>query len=115
MNYFQLPSEDHMFSVSVTDVSCVKLFPQVLFFHLSAPGQSIQQRLIKRCQQTTQVNVAVCCLYFTGYVFTPFTLPLFFLNCLFNPVPVRDDGNMPDIPSHPCEPKGNNLEWLKNL
>ncbi|CAF97893.1 unnamed protein product, partial [Tetraodon nigroviridis] len=31
------------------------------------------------------------------------------------PVPVRDDGNMPDVPSHPSEPKGNNLEWLKNL
>ncbi|XP_068616137.1 NADH dehydrogenase [ubiquinone] 1 alpha subcomplex subunit 3 [Brachionichthys hirsutus] len=31
------------------------------------------------------------------------------------PVPVRDDGNMPDVPAHPCEPKGQNLEWLKNL
>ncbi|XP_033837073.1 NADH dehydrogenase [ubiquinone] 1 alpha subcomplex subunit 3 [Periophthalmus magnuspinnatus] len=31
------------------------------------------------------------------------------------PVPVRDDGNMPDIPAHPMEPKGNNLEWLKNF
>ena len=32
-----------------------------------------------------------------------------------NAVPVRDDGDMPDVPAHPCEPKGNNLEWLKNL
>ncbi|XP_006000683.1 NADH dehydrogenase [ubiquinone] 1 alpha subcomplex subunit 3 [Latimeria chalumnae] len=31
------------------------------------------------------------------------------------PVPVRDDGNMPDVPSHPCEKKGPNLEWLKNF
>ncbi|XP_056267230.1 NADH dehydrogenase [ubiquinone] 1 alpha subcomplex subunit 3 [Pseudoliparis swirei] len=31
------------------------------------------------------------------------------------PVPVRDDGNMPDIPAHPSEPKGKNLDWLKNL
>uniref|UniRef100_A0A3Q4BMF3 NADH dehydrogenase [ubiquinone] 1 alpha subcomplex subunit 3 n=1 Tax=Mola mola TaxID=94237 RepID=A0A3Q4BMF3_MOLML len=31
------------------------------------------------------------------------------------PVPVRDDGSMPDVPAHPCDPKGNNLEWLKNL
>ncbi|XP_055359331.1 NADH dehydrogenase [ubiquinone] 1 alpha subcomplex subunit 3 isoform X3 [Betta splendens] len=31
------------------------------------------------------------------------------------PVPVRDDGNMPDVPAHPREPKGNNLEWLKKL
>uniref|UniRef100_A0A0F6MX35 NADH dehydrogenase [ubiquinone] 1 alpha subcomplex subunit 3 n=1 Tax=Sparus aurata TaxID=8175 RepID=A0A0F6MX35_SPAAU len=32
---------------------------------------------------------------------TPFTYP----------VPVRDDGNMPDVPAHPREPQGNNLEW----
>ncbi|XP_044303766.1 NADH dehydrogenase [ubiquinone] 1 alpha subcomplex subunit 3 isoform X2 [Varanus komodoensis] len=31
------------------------------------------------------------------------------------PVPVRDDGNMPDIPSHPCDKEGPSLEWLKNL
>uniref|UniRef100_A0A087XS34 NADH dehydrogenase [ubiquinone] 1 alpha subcomplex subunit 3 n=1 Tax=Poecilia formosa TaxID=48698 RepID=A0A087XS34_POEFO len=31
------------------------------------------------------------------------------------PVPVRDDGNMPDVPSHPCEAKGRSLEWLKKL
>lgn len=30
-------------------------------------------------------------------------------------VPVRDDGNMPDVPAHPCEPQGENLEWLKKL
>uniref|UniRef100_A0A8C2QGI1 NADH dehydrogenase [ubiquinone] 1 alpha subcomplex subunit 3 n=1 Tax=Cricetulus griseus TaxID=10029 RepID=A0A8C2QGI1_CRIGR len=30
-------------------------------------------------------------------------------------VPVRDDGNMPDIPTHPQDPKGPSLEWLKNL
>ncbi|EDL84939.1 rCG56815, isoform CRA_b [Rattus norvegicus] len=31
------------------------------------------------------------------------------------PVPVRDNGNMPDVPSHPQEPLGPSLEWLKNL
>uniref|UniRef100_A0A7J7QS53 NADH dehydrogenase [ubiquinone] 1 alpha subcomplex subunit 3 n=2 Tax=Pipistrellus kuhlii TaxID=59472 RepID=A0A7J7QS53_PIPKU len=31
------------------------------------------------------------------------------------PVPVRDDGNMPDVPSHPQDPQGHSLEWLKNL
>ncbi|XP_036395608.1 NADH dehydrogenase [ubiquinone] 1 alpha subcomplex subunit 3 [Megalops cyprinoides] len=31
------------------------------------------------------------------------------------PVPVRDDGNMPDVPSHPCDPQGRSLEWLKNF
>uniref|UniRef100_A0A671RC17 NADH dehydrogenase [ubiquinone] 1 alpha subcomplex subunit 3 n=1 Tax=Sinocyclocheilus anshuiensis TaxID=1608454 RepID=A0A671RC17_9TELE len=31
------------------------------------------------------------------------------------PVPVRDDGNMPDVPAHPSDPQGKNLDWLKNL
>ncbi|KAJ8287869.1 hypothetical protein COCON_G00005280 [Conger conger] len=31
------------------------------------------------------------------------------------PVPVRDDGNMPDVPSHPSDPQGNQLEWLKTF
>ncbi|XP_068098310.1 NADH dehydrogenase [ubiquinone] 1 alpha subcomplex subunit 3, partial [Hyperolius riggenbachi] len=31
------------------------------------------------------------------------------------PVPVRDDGNMPDVPSHPLEKVGPNLDWLKNF
>ncbi|XP_062848670.1 NADH dehydrogenase [ubiquinone] 1 alpha subcomplex subunit 3 [Trichomycterus rosablanca] len=31
------------------------------------------------------------------------------------PVPVRDNGNMPDVPAHPSDPQGPNLEWLKKL
>ncbi|KAJ8392813.1 hypothetical protein AAFF_G00070170 [Aldrovandia affinis] len=31
------------------------------------------------------------------------------------PVPIRDNGNMPDVPSHPTDPKGRNLEWMKSL
>ncbi|XP_036604264.1 NADH dehydrogenase [ubiquinone] 1 alpha subcomplex subunit 3-like [Trichosurus vulpecula] len=31
------------------------------------------------------------------------------------PVPIRDDGNMPDIPSHPQDPQGPSLQRLKNL
>ncbi|XP_029440633.1 NADH dehydrogenase [ubiquinone] 1 alpha subcomplex subunit 3 [Rhinatrema bivittatum] len=31
------------------------------------------------------------------------------------PVPLRDDGNMPDIPSHPTDKLGPSLEWLKKL
>ncbi|XP_005534535.1 PREDICTED: NADH dehydrogenase [ubiquinone] 1 alpha subcomplex subunit 3 [Pseudopodoces humilis] len=31
------------------------------------------------------------------------------------PVPVRDDGNLPDVPSHPCDKEGPNLQWLKDL
>ncbi|XP_068855031.1 NADH dehydrogenase [ubiquinone] 1 alpha subcomplex subunit 3 [Aphelocoma coerulescens] len=31
------------------------------------------------------------------------------------PVPVRDDGSAPEVPSHPCDPEGPNLRWLKDL
>ncbi|XP_044776123.1 NADH dehydrogenase [ubiquinone] 1 alpha subcomplex subunit 3-like [Neomonachus schauinslandi] len=31
------------------------------------------------------------------------------------PVPLQDDGNMPDMPSHLQDPQGPSLEWLKNL
>ncbi|XP_072105393.1 NADH dehydrogenase [ubiquinone] 1 alpha subcomplex subunit 3 [Mobula birostris] len=31
------------------------------------------------------------------------------------PVPVRDDGSMPNIPSHPSEKIGPSLEWMKKL
>ncbi|XP_023441374.1 NADH dehydrogenase [ubiquinone] 1 alpha subcomplex subunit 3-like [Dasypus novemcinctus] len=31
------------------------------------------------------------------------------------PVPVRDDGSMLDMPSHPQDPQGRSLERLRNL
>ncbi|XP_067170468.1 NADH dehydrogenase [ubiquinone] 1 alpha subcomplex subunit 3 [Apteryx mantelli] len=31
------------------------------------------------------------------------------------PVPLRDDGNLPDVPAHPCDKEGPSLEWLKKL
>ncbi|XP_040852327.1 NADH dehydrogenase [ubiquinone] 1 alpha subcomplex subunit 3 isoform X1 [Ochotona curzoniae] len=31
------------------------------------------------------------------------------------PVPLRDNGNLPDVPSHPQDPQGPSLEWLKKL
>ncbi|XP_069039000.1 NADH dehydrogenase [ubiquinone] 1 alpha subcomplex subunit 3 [Lepisosteus oculatus] len=31
------------------------------------------------------------------------------------PVPLRDDGNMPEVPSHPCDPQGPTLDWMKKL
>ncbi|XP_053546691.1 NADH dehydrogenase [ubiquinone] 1 alpha subcomplex subunit 3 [Bombina bombina] len=31
------------------------------------------------------------------------------------PVPVRDDGNMPEVPGHPSDNIGPNLDWLKKL
>nr|XP_015194958.1 PREDICTED: NADH dehydrogenase [ubiquinone] 1 alpha subcomplex subunit 3 [Lepisosteus oculatus] len=30
-------------------------------------------------------------------------------------VPLRDDGNMPEVPSHPCDPQGPTLDWMKKL
>ncbi|KAK7147890.1 hypothetical protein R3I94_010423 [Phoxinus phoxinus] len=51
-------------------------------------------------------------------VVSPFTKYSAMLNKAvpFNyPVPVRDDGNMPEVPAHPCDPLGENLEWLKKL
>ncbi|XP_037676362.1 NADH dehydrogenase [ubiquinone] 1 alpha subcomplex subunit 3-like [Choloepus didactylus] len=32
-----------------------------------------------------------------------------------NPVPIPDDGNMPNLPNHPEDPQDPSLEWLKNL
>ncbi|XP_045304180.1 NADH dehydrogenase [ubiquinone] 1 alpha subcomplex subunit 3-like [Leopardus geoffroyi] len=31
------------------------------------------------------------------------------------PVPLQDDGNMPDVPSQSQDPKVPSLEWLKKL
>ncbi|XP_016072720.1 PREDICTED: NADH dehydrogenase [ubiquinone] 1 alpha subcomplex subunit 3 [Miniopterus natalensis] len=50
--------------------------------------------------------------------FSPYTKYAVMINQVtpYNyPVPVRDDGNMPDVPSHPQDPQGRNLEWLKKL
>ncbi|XP_062321911.1 NADH dehydrogenase [ubiquinone] 1 alpha subcomplex subunit 3 [Osmerus eperlanus] len=51
-------------------------------------------------------------------IISPFTKYSAMLNSAvpFNyPVPVRDDGNMPDVPNHPSEAKGPNLDWIKKL
>ncbi|XP_066569045.1 NADH dehydrogenase [ubiquinone] 1 alpha subcomplex subunit 3 [Amia ocellicauda] len=31
------------------------------------------------------------------------------------PVPLRDDGRLPDVPSHPCDPQGPSLDWMKKM
>nr|XP_034792747.1 NADH dehydrogenase [ubiquinone] 1 alpha subcomplex subunit 3-like [Pan paniscus] len=31
------------------------------------------------------------------------------------PVPVRNDGNMTNVPGHPQDPQSSSLEWLKKL
>ncbi|XP_004414241.1 PREDICTED: NADH dehydrogenase [ubiquinone] 1 alpha subcomplex subunit 3-like [Odobenus rosmarus divergens] len=50
------------------------------------------------------------------------TLSPFKYACMINqatpynyPVPLRDDGNMPGVPSHAQDPQGPSLEWLRKL
>ncbi|KAK6468683.1 NADH dehydrogenase [Huso huso] len=31
------------------------------------------------------------------------------------PVPVRDNGALPNVPKHPCDPEGPSLDWLKMM
>ncbi|XP_076826658.1 NADH dehydrogenase [ubiquinone] 1 alpha subcomplex subunit 3 [Brachyhypopomus gauderio] len=55
-------------------------------------------------------------------VFLPLVSPYTKLTTMMNqsmpyvyPVPVRDDGNMPDTPAHPCDPQGQKFDWHKKL
>ncbi|XP_069393685.1 NADH dehydrogenase [ubiquinone] 1 alpha subcomplex subunit 3 [Paralichthys olivaceus] len=76
---------------------------------------------LKNAWNKEPVILASCAIGALGVV-VPFISPITKYTGMINsavpynyPVPVRDDGNMPDVPAHPCEPKGNNLEWLKKL
>ncbi|XP_030606809.1 NADH dehydrogenase [ubiquinone] 1 alpha subcomplex subunit 3 [Archocentrus centrarchus] len=67
------------------------------------------------------VIVVSCGIALLGAII-PFISPLTKYTTMMNaavpytyPVPVRDDGNMPDIPAHPCDPQGRNLDWIKKL
>ncbi|XP_044844950.1 NADH dehydrogenase [ubiquinone] 1 alpha subcomplex subunit 3 [Mauremys mutica] len=64
------------------------------------------------------VSVAISILAVVAPLLSPYTKYSSMINQAtpyVYPVPVRDDGNMPDIPSHPCDKEGPNLDWLKNL
>ncbi|CAB1448852.1 unnamed protein product [Pleuronectes platessa] len=76
---------------------------------------------LKNAWNKEPVIMASCAIAVVG-VALPFISPFTKYSAMINsavpynyPVPVRDDGDMPDVPAHPCEPKGNNLQWLKNL
>ncbi|XP_071768882.1 NADH dehydrogenase [ubiquinone] 1 alpha subcomplex subunit 3 [Centroberyx gerrardi] len=76
---------------------------------------------LKNAWNKEPVILASCALGLLGAVL-PFVSPLSKYSGMINeavpynyPVPVRDDGNMPDVPAHPTEAKGPNLEWLKKL
>ncbi|XP_076010847.1 NADH dehydrogenase [ubiquinone] 1 alpha subcomplex subunit 3 [Genypterus blacodes] len=67
------------------------------------------------------VIVAACVVGLAGAII-PFISPMTKYSGMINaatpyvyPVPLRDDGNLPDVPAHPSEAKGQNLEWLKKL
>ncbi|XP_067402561.1 NADH dehydrogenase [ubiquinone] 1 alpha subcomplex subunit 3 [Emydura macquarii macquarii] len=69
-----------------------------------------------------QPVIAVSCAIAVLAVVSPMVSPYTKYSGMINratpyvyPVPVRDNGNMPDIPSHPCDEEGPSLEWLKNL
>nr|AAH78251.1 Zgc:100908 [Danio rerio] len=66
--------------------------------------------------------IAVSCVIGVAACIVPFVSPYTKYTAMMNkavpynyPVPVRDNGNMPDVPAHPSDPQGSNLEWLKNL
>uniref|UniRef100_UPI001ED84BD3 NADH dehydrogenase [ubiquinone] 1 alpha subcomplex subunit 3 n=1 Tax=Scatophagus argus TaxID=75038 RepID=UPI001ED84BD3 len=76
---------------------------------------------LKNAWNKEPVIVVSCAFGLLGSII-PFVSPITKYSAMMNsavpynyPVPVRDDGNMPDVPAHPREPKGNNLEWFKNL
>uniref|UniRef100_A0A8C5FND1 NADH dehydrogenase [ubiquinone] 1 alpha subcomplex subunit 3 n=1 Tax=Gadus morhua TaxID=8049 RepID=A0A8C5FND1_GADMO len=76
---------------------------------------------LKNAWNKEPVIVVSCGLGILG-VILPFVSPLTKYSAMMNqavpfnyPVPVRDDGNMPDVPAHPSDKEGPNLEWLKKL
>ncbi|XP_045717483.1 NADH dehydrogenase [ubiquinone] 1 alpha subcomplex subunit 3-like [Phyllostomus hastatus] len=48
-------------------------------------------------------------------IFSPYAIMINEATPYSYPVPVRDAGNMHDVPSHPQDPQGPSLEWLKKL
>ncbi|XP_061443995.1 NADH dehydrogenase [ubiquinone] 1 alpha subcomplex subunit 3 [Rhineura floridana] len=76
---------------------------------------------LKNAWANEPVIVLSLAIGFTAMV-GPFISPLTKYTTMINqavpyvyPVPVRDDGNMPDVPSHPCDKEGPSLEWLKKF
>ncbi|XP_061771246.1 NADH dehydrogenase [ubiquinone] 1 alpha subcomplex subunit 3 [Nerophis ophidion] len=76
---------------------------------------------LKNAWNKEPVIFAACAIGLTGIIL-PFISPTTKYSAMMNaavpynyPVPVRDDGNMPDVPAHPCDPQGPSLEWLINL
>ncbi|XP_073427167.1 NADH dehydrogenase [ubiquinone] 1 alpha subcomplex subunit 3 isoform X1 [Dendrobates tinctorius] len=91
-------------------------FPSVVHDQDPRVGAFLKNAWNKEPVVTVSVGIGILA------AITPFVSPYTKYASMYNravpysyPVPVRDDGNMPDIPSHPCDKVGPNLDWLKNL
>ncbi|CAJ1062382.1 NADH dehydrogenase 1 alpha subcomplex subunit 3 [Notolabrus celidotus] [Xyrichtys novacula] len=76
---------------------------------------------LKNAWNKEPVILTSCVIGLAGLVL-PFISPMTKYTAMINaavpynyPVPVRDDGNLPDVPEHPCKPSGDNLAWLRDL
>ncbi|XP_061675953.1 NADH dehydrogenase [ubiquinone] 1 alpha subcomplex subunit 3 isoform X2 [Syngnathoides biaculeatus] len=87
-------------------------------------GQSVTlgvAAFLKNAWNKEPVILTSCVIGTMGMVLpliSPYTKYAGMINCAvpYNyPVPLRDDGNMPDVPVHPCEQRGDRLQWLKDL
>ncbi|XP_074242092.1 NADH dehydrogenase [ubiquinone] 1 alpha subcomplex subunit 3 isoform X2 [Saimiri boliviensis] len=98
--------------------------PRVLSVVVAAAETKMAARLrafLKNAWDKEPVLVVSFCIGTLAVILPPIS-PYFKYSVMINkatpynyPVPVRDDGNMPDIPSHPQDPQGPSLEWLKTL
>ncbi|NWU70121.1 NDUA3 dehydrogenase, partial [Pterocles burchelli] len=64
------------------------------------------------------VSIGIATLAMVSLLLSPYNNYLGMINwaMLYTyPVLLWDDGEMLDVPSHPCDKKGLSLEWLKNL
>ncbi|XP_036612306.1 NADH dehydrogenase [ubiquinone] 1 alpha subcomplex subunit 3-like [Trichosurus vulpecula] len=80
------------------------------------PGQFLKEAWAK--EPVLTVSFAIGTLALLMPPLSPYTKYIGMTNRVtpYNyPVPVRDDGNMPNIPSHLQDPQGPSLQWLKNL
>ncbi|XP_055760543.1 NADH dehydrogenase [ubiquinone] 1 alpha subcomplex subunit 3-like [Salvelinus fontinalis] len=95
--------------------------------HISQPGKTTKSNMagfgafLKNAWNKEPVVLAACAIGLLA-VTVPLVSPLTKYSGMMNaavpynyPVPVRNNGKMDNVPSHPCDPKGPNLDWIKSL
>ncbi|XP_071252681.1 NADH dehydrogenase [ubiquinone] 1 alpha subcomplex subunit 3 [Salvelinus alpinus] len=95
--------------------------------HVPQPGKTTNSNMagigafLKNAWNKEPVVLAACAIGLLA-VTVPLVSPLTKYSGMMNaavpynyPVPVRNNGKMDDVPSHPCDPKGPNLDWIKSL